>query len=49
MDLVVCVVGLTGLADGWICWQEGVKGNAVFRAVVGLGFASWGWLEMSGS
>lgn len=38
---------IVGLADGYVCWQEGVPGRAVFRLASGLVIAAWGWFGMT--
>jgi hypothetical protein len=47
VDVVLGCWGLTGLVDGWVLWQEGVRGKAVFRCVFGTMVGAYGWLGMT--
>ncbi|OBT73100.1 hypothetical protein VF21_07621 [Pseudogymnoascus sp. 05NY08] len=47
VDVVLGCWGLTGPMDGWVLWQEGVRGKAVFRCVFGTMVGAYGWLGMT--
>lgn len=47
VDVILGCWGLTGLVDGWVLWQEGVRGKAVFRSVFGTMVGTYGWLGMT--
>jgi hypothetical protein len=47
VDTVMGCVGITGLVDGWVCWNEGVIKKAWFRAVFGVFVGGWGVLGMT--
>ncbi|KAK2736780.1 hypothetical protein FQN57_000552 [Myotisia sp. PD_48] len=47
VDTVLSLLGYIGLADGYVCWREGVPKKAAFRAVSGLLIAAWGWFGLS--
>ncbi|KAL2819087.1 hypothetical protein BDW59DRAFT_151683 [Aspergillus cavernicola] len=48
VDTIMAILGYVGLADGYVCWKEGVPGRGVFRAASGLAIAAWGWWGMTG-
>ncbi|KAL2856418.1 hypothetical protein BJY01DRAFT_242754 [Aspergillus pseudoustus] len=42
-DTILAILGsYVGAVDGWVCWGEGMRGKAVFRAVSGAVIAFWG-------
>lgn len=42
MDIILICLGWAGVADGYVCWKEGVPGTGVFRLVSGLVLAGLG-------
>jgi hypothetical protein len=36
-----------GIADGYVCWKEGVPGKAIFRMASTFFFAGWGAFGMT--
>ncbi|KAL3478519.1 hypothetical protein BJX99DRAFT_224262 [Aspergillus californicus] len=47
VDTIMTILGYVGLADGYVCWKEGVPGKGLFRAGSGLAIAAWGWWGMT--
>ncbi|KAJ6501468.1 hypothetical protein C8R47DRAFT_1175100 [Mycena vitilis] len=47
MDTVLASLLYVGLVDGYVCWMEGVKGRALFRACSGLLIGGWGLLGLT--
>lgn len=48
VDTVNLVVGIwLGFADSYVCWLEGVPGQAAFKATAGLLIAGWGAAGMT--
>ncbi|KAB8073003.1 hypothetical protein BDV29DRAFT_158025 [Aspergillus leporis] len=47
VDTILIILGYVGLADGYVCWREGVPDKAVFRTVSGLVIAACGWFGMT--
>ncbi|KAL3463910.1 hypothetical protein BJX64DRAFT_286872 [Aspergillus heterothallicus] len=42
-DTVLAILGTyVGAVDGWVCWNEGMRGKAVLRAVSGGVIGFWG-------
>ncbi|KAJ6519174.1 hypothetical protein C8R45DRAFT_950423 [Mycena sanguinolenta] len=46
-DTVMSCLFCVGLADGYVCWREGVPGQALFRLGVNLLIAGWGVLGLT--
>lgn len=36
-----------GVADGYLCWKEGVPGRALFRFSASLVVGGWGFLGLT--
>lgn len=47
VDVILVTMGYVGAVDGYVCWKEGVKGKAVFRAMCGAAIAAWGLYGMT--
>ena len=47
VDTVLTVMIYVGLADGYICWREGVPAKGVVRATAGLIIGTWGMLGLT--
>ncbi|KAK7064829.1 multicopper oxidase type 1, secreted [Favolaschia claudopus] len=46
-DTVLASLFYVGLVDGYVCWQEGVPGKALFRFCSGLIIGGWGFLGLT--
>jgi hypothetical protein len=44
VDTVMCVLGVLGGVDVWVCWREGVLETALWRGVVSAGVGVYGVL-----
>lgn len=47
VDIIMSLMLWLGAVDGYVCWQEGTHGQAVFRATSGLVIGIWGLLGLS--
>lgn len=48
VDTVNLIMGIwLGFADSYVCWLEGVHGQAVFKATAGMLIAGWGAAGMT--
>ncbi|OAX81850.1 hypothetical protein ACJ72_03802 [Emergomyces africanus] len=47
IDTILVILAYLGLVDGYVCWREGIPGKAVFRALMSILIAGWGWFGMT--
>jgi hypothetical protein len=48
VDIVMSVMGAyLGVADGYVCWKEGMPDKAVFRCVSGMVIAGCGMVGLT--
>ena len=47
VDTILACVGITAVADLWVCWREGVPERGLFRATCALLLGGWGLMGMT--
>ncbi|KAI8722445.1 hypothetical protein NCS52_00388400 [Fusarium sp. LHS14.1] len=47
LDTLMALLFWAGVADGYLCWKEGVPGKALFRFFSGLVVGGWGFLGLT--
>ena len=47
VDTILSLMLYVAMVDGWVCWQEGVPGRAVFRLCAGVVVGGWGLLGLT--
>ena len=47
LDTLMALLFWAGVADGYLCWKEGVPGRALFRFSASLLVGGWGLLGLT--
>ena len=48
VDTILALIGwYCGAVDGYVCWQQGVPGKAIFRMTAGFLVGGWGMLGLT--
>jgi hypothetical protein len=47
IDTIMSLLLVAGVADGYVCWKEGVPGQGIFRFLSSIALATWGLLGVT--
>jgi hypothetical protein len=47
LDTMLALLLYVGVVDGYVCWQEGAQGRAVFRLGCGFVISIWGFAGLT--
>ncbi|KAI9901032.1 hypothetical protein N3K66_002849 [Trichothecium roseum] len=47
LDTILSSLLVAGVADGYLCWREGVPGRGVFRFACSVALGGWGLLGLT--
>lgn len=47
IDTIFSFTWVAGVADGWVCWNEGLRGKAMFRFLSAVVLSAYGYFEMT--